>query len=139
MLSRTHGQAATPTTFGKEIAVFVHRLTKLLAGSRTNELRGGLGTRHELVDLDWASRLTLPIVEPPNLGLKGETEALVTALRAAGHAPIPFGDPVELTTCVQGALDAASMTRLHAMPGWADWGAGAVELHAPRDRGLPSR
>jgi len=29
MLSRTHGQAATPTTFGKEIAVFVHRLTSL--------------------------------------------------------------------------------------------------------------
>lgn len=29
MLSRTHGQAATPTTFGKEIAVFVHRLNSL--------------------------------------------------------------------------------------------------------------
>jgi adenylosuccinate lyase len=31
MLSRTHGQAATPSTFGKEIAVFVHRLNRLLA------------------------------------------------------------------------------------------------------------
>jgi len=26
MMSRTHGQPATPTTLGKEVAVFVHRL-----------------------------------------------------------------------------------------------------------------
>ncbi|MGY6498744.1 MAG: adenylosuccinate lyase [Microcella sp.] len=31
MLSRTHGQPATPTTMGKELAVFVHRLERLLA------------------------------------------------------------------------------------------------------------
>lgn len=31
MLSRTHGQPATPTTLGKEIAVFVHRLRRQLA------------------------------------------------------------------------------------------------------------
>jgi adenylosuccinate lyase len=31
MLSRTHGQPATPTTMGKEIAVFVHRLQRQLA------------------------------------------------------------------------------------------------------------
>jgi adenylosuccinate lyase len=31
MLSRTHGQPATPTTMGKEFAVFVHRLERLLA------------------------------------------------------------------------------------------------------------
>jgi len=30
MLARTHGQAATPTTMGKELAVFVHRLGRLL-------------------------------------------------------------------------------------------------------------
>lgn len=30
MLSNTHGQAATPTTFGKEMAVFVHRLQRQL-------------------------------------------------------------------------------------------------------------
>jgi adenylosuccinate lyase len=40
MLSRTHGQAATPTTFGKEIAVFVHRLTKLLADIDAVRLSG---------------------------------------------------------------------------------------------------
>jgi len=31
MLSRTHGQPATPTTMGKEIAVFAHRLQRQLA------------------------------------------------------------------------------------------------------------
>lgn len=30
MLARTHGQSATPTTLGKELAVFVHRLDKLI-------------------------------------------------------------------------------------------------------------
>ena len=30
MLARTHGQPATPTTFGKEIAVFAHRLRRQL-------------------------------------------------------------------------------------------------------------
>lgn len=30
MLSRTHGQPATPTTLGKEVAVFVHRLRRQL-------------------------------------------------------------------------------------------------------------
>jgi len=29
MLARTHGQPATPTTFGKELAVFVHRLVQI--------------------------------------------------------------------------------------------------------------
>ena len=28
MISRTHGQAATPTTLGKEVANFYHRLEK---------------------------------------------------------------------------------------------------------------
>lgn len=31
MMSRTHGQPATPTTLGKELAVFVHRLTRQLS------------------------------------------------------------------------------------------------------------
>ena len=30
MLSRTHGQPATPTTLGKELAVIAHRLTRQL-------------------------------------------------------------------------------------------------------------
>jgi len=40
MLSRTHGQAATPTTFGKEIAVFAHRLAQLLADIDAVRLSG---------------------------------------------------------------------------------------------------
>jgi Adenylosuccinate lyase len=32
MLARTHGQPATPTTFGKELAVFAHRLKGQLPG-----------------------------------------------------------------------------------------------------------
>lgn len=31
MMSRTHGQPATPTTLGKELAVFVHRLNRQIA------------------------------------------------------------------------------------------------------------
>jgi adenylosuccinate lyase len=31
MLSRTHGQPATPTTFGKELAVFAHRLDSIIS------------------------------------------------------------------------------------------------------------
>jgi adenylosuccinate lyase len=48
MLARTHGQPATPTTFGKEIAVFAHRLRRQLDRiSRTEylgKLNGATGT-----------------------------------------------------------------------------------------------
>jgi adenylosuccinate lyase len=48
MLARTHGQPATPTTFGKEIAVFAHRLRRQLERvSRTDflgKLNGATGT-----------------------------------------------------------------------------------------------
>ncbi len=37
MLSRTHGQPATPTTMGKELAVFVGRLERVARGIRTSE------------------------------------------------------------------------------------------------------
>lgn len=40
MLSRTHGQPATPTTMGKELAVFVHRLERLLASVEEVEYLG---------------------------------------------------------------------------------------------------
>ncbi|CAB4635725.1 unannotated protein [freshwater metagenome] len=40
MLSRTHGQPATPTTMGKEIAVFVYRLTRQLKRIETTEYLG---------------------------------------------------------------------------------------------------
>ncbi len=40
MLSRTHGQPATPTTMGKELAVFVHRLNRQLARIEKTEYLG---------------------------------------------------------------------------------------------------
>jgi adenylosuccinate lyase len=40
MLARTHGQPATPTTMGKEIAVFVHRLDRLLGQLDKQEYLG---------------------------------------------------------------------------------------------------
>ncbi|MFW2512585.1 adenylosuccinate lyase [Demequina sp. SO4-13] len=40
MLSRTHGQTATPTTLGKEIAVLAHRLERQLARVRGQEFLG---------------------------------------------------------------------------------------------------
>lgn len=47
MLSRTHGQPASPTTLGKEIAVFVHRLTRqraqLLRGEVLGKMNGAVG------------------------------------------------------------------------------------------------
>ena len=45
MLARTHGQPATPTTFGKEMAVFAARLANAIAEVReaTNALSGKLG------------------------------------------------------------------------------------------------
>lgn len=40
MLSRTHGQPATPTTLGKELAVFVHRLDRQLGRIDSQPLLG---------------------------------------------------------------------------------------------------
>lgn len=40
MLSRTHGQPATPTTMGKELAVFVHRLNRQLKRISKQEFLG---------------------------------------------------------------------------------------------------
>ena len=40
MLSRTHGQPATPTTMGKELAVFVHRLERIAKQVESTEYLG---------------------------------------------------------------------------------------------------
>ncbi|MGV8885836.1 MAG: adenylosuccinate lyase [Microbacteriaceae bacterium] len=40
MLAHTHGQPATPTTVGKEFAVFVHRLDRILAQVEATEYLG---------------------------------------------------------------------------------------------------
>lgn len=43
MLSLTHGQPATPTTFGKELAVFCNRLDRQIKQIKTHSLLGKLG------------------------------------------------------------------------------------------------
>ena len=74
MLARTHGQPATPTTLGKELAVLVHRLRRQLrrvAGAEyLGKLNGATGTfgAHlaAVPDADWAG-ITRGFVE--SLGL----------------------------------------------------------------------
>lgn len=61
MLARTHGQAATPTTLGKEIAVFVHRLKRQFCAIDSQEYLGkfngavGAYNAHRVAypDVDW--------------------------------------------------------------------------------------
>ncbi|WP_313821825.1 adenylosuccinate lyase [Citricoccus sp.] len=61
MLSRTHGQPATPTTLGKEMAVFVHRLDRQLTRIGQQEylgkINGATGTYaahlSAVPDADW--------------------------------------------------------------------------------------
>ena len=63
MLSRTHGQTASPTTLGKEIAVYVHRLsrqqTQLNNIELLGKLNGAVGNFNAHLsaypDLDWMS------------------------------------------------------------------------------------
>ncbi|QLK25053.1 adenylosuccinate lyase [Natrinema zhouii] len=65
MLARTHGQPATPTTFGKEMAVYASRLGRATGRIRraTDDLRGKLGgasgtyAAHVAAypDVDWQS------------------------------------------------------------------------------------
>jgi len=75
MLSRTHGQPATPTTIGKEIAVFAHRLNRQLKRIETTEYLGkfsgatGTFSAHlvSVPEADWP-KLAKELVE--SLGLK---------------------------------------------------------------------
>jgi adenylosuccinate lyase len=61
MLSRTHGQPATPTTMGKELANFAHRLRRARKGiaavSLTGKINGAVGNYNAHVaaypDFDW--------------------------------------------------------------------------------------
>jgi adenylosuccinate lyase len=75
MLSRTHGQPATPTTMGKELAVFIHRLNRQIKRiektSYLGKFSGATGTysAHMVAvpDFDWQS-LSKQFVE--SLGLE---------------------------------------------------------------------
>jgi len=78
MLSRTHGQSATPTTLGKEMAVFLHRLFPEISGLHrfqlTGKLNGATGTFGALSvaypDVDWiafSERIIRRLQLVPNL------------------------------------------------------------------------
>jgi adenylosuccinate lyase len=63
MLSRTHGQPATPTTLGKELANFVHRLraarARIAGVALTGKINGAVGNYNAHLaaypDFDWES------------------------------------------------------------------------------------
>lgn len=75
MLARTHGQPATPTTMGKELAVFVHRLqrqiTRIESADYLGKFSGATGTWSAHVvaapQVDWLNQ-SKDFVE--SLGLK---------------------------------------------------------------------
>ena len=75
MLSRTHGQPATPTTLGKELANVVHRLrrarARIAAVSLPGKINGAVGNYNAHIaaypDLDW-ERFARAFVE--DLGLE---------------------------------------------------------------------
>jgi adenylosuccinate lyase len=79
MLSRTHGQAATPTTLGKEMANFAHRLARarerIAAVPMPGKMNGAVGNYNAHVaawpDFDWEAfaRKVVETPEPLGLGL----------------------------------------------------------------------
>lgn len=80
MLSRTHGQPATPTTMGKEIGVFAWRLQRVIAqlegGEYLAKFSGATGTWSAHVsaepDVDWPA-LTRAFIESLGLGFNPVT------------------------------------------------------------------
>jgi len=80
MLSRTHGQPATPTTMGKEIGVFAWRLERVIrqldAGEYLAKFSGATGTWSAHVaaepDVDWPA-LTREFIESLGLGFNPVT------------------------------------------------------------------
>ncbi|WP_144783845.1 adenylosuccinate lyase [Microbacterium sp. BH-3-3-3] len=80
MLSRTHGQPATPTTMGKEIGVFAWRLERVIrqldSGEYLAKFSGATGTWSAHVaaepDVDWPE-LTRTFIESLGLGFNPVT------------------------------------------------------------------
>ena len=79
MMSRTHGQPATPTTLGKEVAVFVHRLRLRASVSRVpirGKMNGAVGNFNAHIaaypDVDWA-QLGRRFVESLGLAFNSHT------------------------------------------------------------------
>ncbi|ELY77715.1 adenylosuccinate lyase [Natrinema gari] len=103
MLARTHGQPATPTTFGKEMAVYAARLGRATGRIRqaTDDLRGKLGgasgtyAAHVAAypDVDWQAFAADFVT-----GLGLEFESLTTQVN-------PCDDLAALFDAVRGAND----------------------------------
>ena len=80
MLSRTHGQAATPTTMGKEMANYVARLERIIenvtAAPIVGKINGAVGNFNAHVsaypDVDWSS-FSQTFVESLELSYNGYT------------------------------------------------------------------
>jgi len=75
MLARTHGQPATPTTMGKEIAVFAHRLRRLRAQVLAVEVLG----KSNGASGDYAAH----VVAAPDVDWQAVSERFVTSLGLA--------------------------------------------------------
>ena len=72
MLSRTHGQPATPTTMGKEIAVFIFRLERQLKRIRATEYLGKFSGA--------TGTFSAHLVAAPTVNWPVESEVFVTSL-----------------------------------------------------------
>ena len=72
MLSHTHGQPATPSTMGKEIAVFVHRLDRQVKRVQANEYLGKFSGA--------TGTFSAHVVAAPNVNWPKESEDFVTSL-----------------------------------------------------------
>jgi len=72
MLSHTHGQPATPSTMGKELAVFIHRLERQIRRIESNEYLGKFSGA--------TGTFSAHVVAAPNVDWTSEAEAFVTGL-----------------------------------------------------------
>jgi adenylosuccinate lyase len=72
MLSHTHGQPATPSTMGKELAVFVHRLERQIRRIEANEYLGKFSGA--------TGTFSAHVVAAPSVNWPTESEAFVTGL-----------------------------------------------------------
>ncbi|MEY4980877.1 MAG: hypothetical protein RL174_215 [Actinomycetota bacterium] len=72
MLSHTHGQPATPSTMGKELAVFVHRLERQVRRIESAEYLGKFSGA--------TGTFSAHVVAAPNVDWLAESEAFVTGL-----------------------------------------------------------
>jgi adenylosuccinate lyase len=115
MLAHTHGQPASPTTLGKEMAVFVHRLrrqaTQIDAIVMPAKLNGAVGNFNAHLsaypDVDWQS-LTKKIIEE-TFGLK--QTPLTTQIESHDGMGVGFGYSL---TAYQASIKGIGKIKLNA-------------------------